>query len=136
MNDRNLTKQREFYISGRGVCYMSANQILMLLCLVLCGSFGIMAVIFTLLKEKGAVLITGFNEFSGVTKEKREQYDQKRMSRDMRNAFILWSAVLLIGGLLSLFSFYFGIAAGIIWLILCFKDIKWDTEKAFEKYRL
>jgi hypothetical protein len=95
-----------------------------------------MAIVFALLKEKGAALISGFNSFSGFSKEKREQYDQARMVRDVRNSCILWSVVLLFGGLLSFFSFYFGMVAGVVWLVLFFKNVKWDSEKAFEKYRL
>ena len=102
-------------------------------CFVLSGFFIIMAVIFALLKEKGAILMAGFNDFS---KEKRSGYDQKRIVSDTRNKCLLWSAVLLVGGALSFFvRFYFGIAALVVFLILVCKDIKFDADKAFEKYK-
>lgn len=113
---------------------MSANQIWAIMCFTLSGTFIIMGLVFALLKEKGAVLMAGFNMFS---KEKREQYDKKRISGDMRNKLFIWSAILLVGGLAAYFiSFYFGIAALTIWIVLCFKDIKFDADKAFEKYKL
>jgi hypothetical protein len=96
-----------------------------------------MAVVFALLKEKAAKMISGFNEFSGFDEEKRAGYDQERMSRDMRNRLLLWAAVLFIGGVLSLlFSSSFAIGAYVVWLILLFKDVHLDEEKAFGKYRL
>lgn len=41
-----------------------------------------LAIIFALLNEKGSMLISGFNTLS---KEKREKYDKKKMSIDMRS---------------------------------------------------
>jgi len=96
--------------------------------------FLIIAVIFALMKEKGAMLISGFNTLS---KEKRNKYDIKRMSKDMRNLLLLWSAIFFIGSTLSHFiNFYFSIAAFILWLILFFREVKSDPEKAFGKYKL
>jgi predicted PurR-regulated permease PerM len=101
---------------------------------LLSGSFLIIGVIFALLKEKGAILMAGFNSFS---KEKRDTYDKKLISEDARNMFFIWTAVTLVGGLLAYFvSFYLGIIACILWLILVFKEVKFDIDKAFEKYRL
>ena len=87
-----------------------------------------------ILKEKGAILVSGFNSFS---KAEREKYDQKRISLDMRNSFFLWAMILFIGALFSYFvSPYFAIPAFIIWLILFFKDVHISAKKAFEKYKL
>lgn len=47
-------------------------------CLILAVFFGIISIIFALLKEKGALLISGFNT---MPKEEREKYDQKKMSK-------------------------------------------------------
>ena len=113
---------------------MTTDQIWAIICFILSGCFALMAALFAILKEKGAVLMAGFNDFS---KEKRELYDKKRISADARNMLFLWAAVLLVGGLLSYFiSFYCGISAGVIWLILCFKELKFNADKAFEKYKL
>ena len=102
-------------------------------CLFMAILFGFMAIVFALLKEKGAMLIGGFNT---LPKEEREKYDKERMSCDQRNAFVVWMVVFVIGALVSYFvSTYAVIVASIIWLILFFKDFHFDTEKAFGKYR-
>lgn len=101
--------------------------------LLLCGLFIILAIIFTLLKERGAILIAGFNSFS---KEKRALYDQGEIAKDTRNSLVLWSAVLLVGGLLSFVSFWFGIGSGVVWIVLFFKNFSADADKAFAKYLL
>ena len=102
-------------------------------CLMLAVLFGIISIIFALLKEKAAILINGFNT---MPKEKREKYDKKKMSIDMRNSFFLWSIILFSGAILSYFiSEYCAIIAIVIWLIIFFKNVHLDSEKAFEKYR-
>lgn len=52
------------------------------LCVAVSIIFWIMAVLFAVLKEKGAILIAGFNT---MPKEQRERYDKAQMSKDMRN---------------------------------------------------
>jgi hypothetical protein len=49
------------------------------------------ALLFTILKEKGAMLISGFNTMS---KEERKLYDKAKMSKDQRNACIIWTCEL------------------------------------------
>lgn len=97
--------------------------------------FWIMAVLFAILKGKAAILIAGFNT---MPKVQREQYDREMMSRDMRNGFILWAVILDVGGALSYVFSSQSIAAAsiIIWLIVFFRDVHLDEEKAFGKYRL
>lgn len=56
----------------------------MIACLTLGIFFLIFSICFAILKEKGAILVSGFNSFS---KAEREKYDQKRISLDMRNSF-------------------------------------------------
>ncbi|GAA0070944.1 hypothetical protein UT300003_24680 [Clostridium sardiniense] len=103
------------------------------ICLVLAIIFLIVSIIFAVLKEKATIIISGFNSFS---KEKRERYDKKKMSIDMRNSFLLWAIILFLGAILSYFiSNYFAIIAIIIWVILFIKDVHIDPEKAFRKYR-
>lgn len=101
-------------------------------CLVFAVFFGIMAVIFALMKEKGAMLISGFNT---LPEEEREKYDKMKMSTDMRNSFFLWFVITLSGAVLShLFGKYFAIISIGIWAILFFKDVHIDPDKAFAKY--
>ena len=94
-----------------------------------------MAILFTLLKGKAAILISGFNT---MPKEQRERYDRERMSRDQRNAFFLWAAILGAGSVLAhLFSMrYAAMIAVVIWLIVFFRDVHLDEEKAFGKYKI
>ena len=106
---------------------------------MICGSgsifFLVCGLLFGILKGKAAILIAGFNT---MPKEQREQYDRERMSKDQRNAFLLWAVILGIGSILSYLtsSRNAAIAAGVIWLIVFFRDVHLDEEKAFGKYRL
>lgn len=103
-----------------------------IVCSVLCLFFLLLAVVFSLLKEKGAVLISGFNT---MPKEKRELYDKKRMSEDQRNSLVIWAAIFAAGAGLSYYlTQYAAIPSFAAWLILFFKDVHLDAEKAFEKY--
>jgi hypothetical protein len=102
-------------------------------CIIIAVIFGIMGVIFALLKEKGAILISGFNT---IPKEERDKYDKKKMSIDMRNDLFTWTGILLLGAILSYFiSDYYALIAFIIWIILFLKGVHIDIEKAFSKYR-
>ncbi len=104
----------------------------MISCSIMAVFFAITALIFTFLKEKGAMLISGFNTLS---KEERVKYDQKKMSTSQRNALLIWTVILAIGAAASYFlSTYAAIPAFIIWLILFFKDVHFDSKKAFEKF--
>ena len=103
------------------------------MCSLLGGLFLLMGLLFAALKEKAAMLISGFNT---LPREKRALYDTARMSRDQRNSFLLWAAVLAAGAALSRFvSQGFAIAAFAVWLVLFFRDVHFDAEKAFAKYR-
>ncbi len=102
-------------------------------CLISAVIFAILGVIFALLKEKGAMLISGFNT---LPKEEREKYDKKKMSIDTRNSLFLWFGILFLGATLSYFSSdVFAMIAIAIWIILFFKDVHIDSEKAFGKYK-
>ena len=58
------------------------------------------------------------------------------MSKDHRNMFLIWTAILGVGALLSLLiSTYMAIPAFIVWIIMFFKDVHLDEEKAFGKYK-
>ncbi|WP_195244285.1 DUF3784 domain-containing protein [Clostridium celatum] len=104
-----------------------------IICLILAVIFSILAAVFALLKEKGALLISGFNTLS---KEEREKYDKKKISIDMRNSFFIWAIILFLGAILSYYiSKYCAIIAIIIWIVIFFKDVHIDSEKAFRKYK-
>lgn len=104
------------------------------LCLVLAIIFGIMTLIFYVSGKKAVVLISGFNS---LPKTQRELYDIESMSRDQRNAMLLWTIIMAAGAILSYsVSQYIAIAAFGIWLILFFKDVHMDPEKAFKKYKI
>lgn len=113
---------------------MSGDYIGAFSCIALGGICFIISFVFGIFKGKGSILISGFNSFS---KEKRNEYDKNRMCKDLRNSYLLWGVILTIGAILSYFiSFYFSILAHIIWIILFFKSVKLDPNKAFEKYKL
>ena len=102
-------------------------------CTVSCLLFLLAALIFTVLKGKAAILISGFNT---LPKQERALYDKERMSQDYRNAFFLWSVIMGVGALLSyLVSKYMAIAAFAVWFSVFLKDVHLDEEKAFGKYR-
>lgn len=112
---------------------MSGNHIWAILCFVVGASFLIFAFVFALLKEKGAILLSGFN---WMEKEKRKNYNQGKMSKDARNSFLIWTAILFVGGAASYFvSYWFAVIAFAAWLILFFREVKLDPDKAFEKYK-
>jgi len=103
-------------------------------CLGLAVIFGIITIFFTVLGEKAAYLISGFNS---LTKEQRSLYDTNKMSKDQRNSMLIWTVIMVIGAVFSFFiSQYVAIMAFIIWLIVFFKDVHMDAEIAFEKYKI
>ena len=102
-------------------------------CLILAVILSILSSIFALLKEKSAILISGFNS---ISKDEREKYDKKKMCIDMRNSFFIWAIILFLGAMSSYYiSKYCAIISIVIWLSIFFKDFYIDSEKAFEKYR-
>ncbi len=101
-------------------------------CGVLAVLFMLIGVLFAIFKEKAAKFVSGFN-----TLPKKEQilYDKALISRDMRNQCFTWAIILLIGAALSyLLSPYLAVPAFIVWLVLFFRDVHLDPQKAFEKY--
>jgi hypothetical protein len=103
-------------------------------CLILAIIFSILTFVFFLLKEKGAMLISGFNSLS---KHEQELYVIEKLSKDQRNSMFIWTLIMCVGALFSYFiSQYFAIIAFIIWLIVFFKDVHFDTDKAFGKYKI
>ncbi|MBP3909543.1 MAG: DUF3784 domain-containing protein [Turicibacter sp.] len=64
------------------------------------------------------------------SKKERLKYDEKRLSLDMRNNFITYGIIFVIG---SIPTYFFGmwcfILTIIIWLIYFFKNVHLDDEK-------
>lgn len=103
-------------------------------CGVLVIPFVLIGVLFAILKEKAAKFVSGFHS---LPKEEQALYDKAYLARDMRNQCFTWSGVLFIGAVLSyFFTPYFAVPAFMIWLVLFFKNVHFDTHKAFEKYLL
>lgn len=95
--------------------------------------FGCIAIILTLLKEKGAFLVSGFNM---LPKAQKKLYDQRKIVYDLRNEIALWTLVMAIGSLLAyLISDYLGYIAYGVWIVLLLKNISWNPQKAFERYK-
>lgn len=102
-------------------------------CLAFAAIFGIMGLVFALLKEKGAMLVSGFNT---LPKAKREQYDKKKISSDQRNMLFLWTVIMLLGAVLSYFiTEYMAVIAFLVWIVFFFREVHVDEEKAFGKYK-
>ena len=103
-------------------------------CISVVPCFLLLALIFAVMKEKGAKLISGFN---GLSKEEQDLYDKARMVKDMRNSLVLWAVIMLIGAVGSYFiTGYAAVVAYTVWLVLFFKDVHIDEKKAFGKYLL
>lgn len=102
------------------------------MCGILAVIFVIIGVLFAIFKEKAAKFVSGFNS---LPKGEQELYDKAYISRDIRNQCLIWSAIMLVGAVLSCFvSQYMAIPSFVIWLVLFFKDVHMDSRKAFEKY--
>ena len=99
-------------------------------CIILAVLFLIIGIVFALLKEKGAYFVSGFR-----TLNHPEKYDKAYISLDMRNQCFTYSLILFLGAILSYFiSAIIAIPAYVIWVIVFFKSVHLDAEKAFEKY--
>lgn len=89
--------------------------------------------LFAIMKEKGSILISGYNFKS---KEERKKYDEKRMSKDMRNFFFICSGIFCIG---TVMTYLFGVVwfwiSLLIFIVYLFKNIHISDEKAFVKYK-
>ena len=96
--------------------------------------FLVVGILFAVGREKAVKWVSGFNT---LPQSQQEQYDRAAISRDMRNQCFLWAAVLFAGAVLScLISPFMAIPAWISWLVLFFREVHLDPEKAFDKYRL
>lgn len=90
--------------------------------------------IFSILGEKSTILISGFNLKS---KDEIEKYNKEKIIKDYKKYFIIWIVIFLLGALGSYYiSQYCSVISFIIWLIIFFKDVHLDEEKAFGKYKI
>jgi hypothetical protein len=103
-------------------------------CGTLCVVSLLFALLFTILKERGAMLVSGFNT---MPKEERALYDIAKISKDQRNAFLIWAGIFGVGAVLAYcLTQYMAIIAFVVWLVVFFKDVHLDMEKAFGKYKI
>ena len=103
---------------------MSVMNVGFWLCIVLVPGFLLTGIVFAVLKERGAKFVSGFNTLP-----------EAWIVKDIRNSSFIWSAIMLVGAILSyFFTSYMAVAAYIIWGIWFFKDVHWDAHKAFKKY--
>lgn len=104
-----------------------------IICLTGAIIFGLLALIFAIIKEKGAKFLP---EFKKIPKSEIEKYDIKKMSLDIRDEFINWAGILLIGSVLShsIDSIY-GIIAFFLWLIIFIVKLFSSSKSNLEKYK-
>ena len=101
-------------------------------CIALVPVFFITAILFAVFKGKCAKYITGF---SSLPKKEQPLYDQEAMARDVRNSYLLYSLIMLLGAVFSvILSPYSAAAAYFIWGYFFFREVHLDPYKAFEKY--
>lgn len=101
-------------------------------CGILMILFAVVGILFAWLKENAAKFVSGFHMLS---EEEQARCDKALISRDMRNQCFIWTAIMLMGTVLSyLLTPYMAIPAFLIWLLLFFRDVHLDARKAFEKY--
>lgn len=92
--------------------------------------FGLLGMIFLIFKEKSCVLIAGYNS---KTKKKREEYDEVRLSKDERNFFFKCSIINLSGAIfIGALSVCIAFA---VWIVYFLKNLHFDVEKTFAKYK-
>ncbi|MDE6034517.1 MAG: DUF3784 domain-containing protein [Ruminococcus sp.] len=102
------------------------------MCIILVPVFFTIGLLFGIFKDKATKFVSGFNSLS---EKEQNLYDKVAISQDIRNSCFIWTSVMLIGALGSLFlTSYFAIIAYVVWGILFFKDIHFDVHKAFDKY--
>lgn len=103
-------------------------------CFIMAAFFAVLAAVFAFLKGRAAILISGFND---LTKEERKCYDTAKLAKDVRNFMLLLTLDMAIGAVLCHFvSQYFSAAAFLVFLILFFRNVHMDSDKAFGKYKI
>lgn len=109
------------------------NYVLTITSIVLSLIFILIGLIFAAFKEKACILIAGFNFKS---KEEREEFDQRRLSADQRNFFLICGGIFLAGAVVTaLWSQAAFWIFAVIWLVYFFSRVHLSPERAFEKYK-
>lgn len=104
------------------------------LCIVLVPGFVIIGLLFAICKGKAAKFVSGFNSLS---EKEQDMYDKDYIARDVRNSCFIWAIIMFTGAILSyIFTGYMAIIAYIVWSVVFFKDVHFDVNKAFEKYKI
>ena len=70
-------------------------------CIALVPAYLITAILFAVFKGKCAKYITGFNS---LPKKEQPLYDQEAMAKDMRNSYLLYALIMLLGAVFSVIS--------------------------------
>jgi len=106
---------------------------MMIIGFIMSAIFGLLGMVFMIFKDKACILISGYNL---KTKKEQEKYDKVRLSKDERNFCFTCSIIYLIGAIASIFwgKLCFWITF-LVWLIYLFKNIHFNPEKAFDKYK-
>lgn len=95
--------------------------------------FGLLALVFAMIKEKGAKFSP---EYKKIPKNEIKKYDIKKMSLDIRDEFINWAGILLIGTLLSYFiDDIYGIIAFCLLIIIFLVKFLSNSKNNLEKYK-
>ena len=105
-------------------------NVMVIVCLLIGFIFLISSIFFYFLREKSVNFIAGFNSLS---QDEQHQYDTLTLSIDVRNQLFRWSILLFLGGVLSFFSDYFGVATMFVWYLLLINNMGSDS---FEKYKI
>ena len=84
-------------------------------------------------KEKGAKFYPGYKK---IPQNELEKYDKKQMSIEIRDEFVVWAGILLIGVFLSAFiDVIYGIIAFILWLIIFIVKLFSSSKDNLEKHK-
>lgn len=103
-------------------------------CIIMVPCFWLSAAVFAIGKERAANWLSGFHCLPG---EEKAKYDRARMALDTRNDFLIWGGVMLAGALGARWiSRFMALAAYGVWLVLFFRNVHLDIDKAFGKYKL
>lgn len=104
-----------------------------IVCLIGTIIFGLLALIFVIIKDKGAKFSP---EYKKIPKNEVKKYNIKKMSLDIRDEFINWAGILLIGTLLSYFiDGIYGIIAFTLWFIIFIVKLFSNSKDNLEKYK-
>lgn len=105
---------------------------------VACAALGVLFCLlgggFFLAGPKAALFVSGFGT---LPPSERARYDTAALSRDYARRFLGWGILLLAGaGASALWSAWAALPALAVWQVLFWRQVRWDPERAFERYDL